>query len=211
MECIEIHCHYIELEVSLFCNFKLRDLFLKTVYAYNRNVSNDSRRQKGGNMLNCIAVGKKIQEYRVKHQYSQEQLAELLYVSRQAVSRWELGQAVPTIDNMITLSRLFSVSFEELLCLNEERILDPQNIFRGHDRNYIVRRVCDGDLQVNLPEVFWQFSPEERMQVLSSIKRKGDRIDEELFVRLSTAEQAFMREHLNFIRKSENYVFITER
>lgn len=162
-------------------------------------------------MLDCIAVGKKIQEYRLKNHYNQEQLAELLYVSRQAVSRWELGLAVPTIDNMIELSRLFAVSFEELLCLNEEQEPDPQNIFRGHDRDYIVRRICDGDLTVDLPEVFWQFSSEERMQVLSSIKRKGDTIDVALFNRLSTAEQAFMRNNLNFIGKKKNMVFISER
>ncbi len=150
-------------------------------------------------MLDCIAVGKKIQEYRIKNKYHQDQLAELLYVSRQAVSRWELGQAVPTIDNLITLTRLFGVSFEELLCLNEEP--DPQNLFRGHNREYIVRRICDGELKVDLPEVFWQFSSEERMQVLSSIKRKGENIDATLYDRLSTSEQVFMRNNLNFFRK----------
>ena len=141
-------------------------------------------------MLDCIAVGKKIQEYRIKHKYHQDQLAELLYVSRQAVSRWELGQAVPTIDNLITLTRLFGVSFEELLCLNDEKSLDPQNIFRGHNREYIVRRICDGDLK-------------ERMQVLSSIKRKGENIDAALYDRLSTSEQVFMRDNLNFVRRKK--------
>ena len=147
-------------------------------------------------MLDCIAVGKKIQEYRMKYRYSQEQLAELLFVSRQAVSRWELGLAVPSVDNMIELTKLFVVSFEELLCLNEEP--DPQNLFRGYNREYIVRRICDGELKVDLPEVFWQFSSEERMQVLSSIKRKGDTISKALYDRLSTAERAFMRNNLNF-------------
>ena len=149
-------------------------------------------------MLDCIAVGKKIQEYRVKHHYSQEQLAELLYVSRQAVSRWELGQAVPTIDNMIELTRLFAVSFEELLCLNEAKELDPQNIFRGHNREYIVRRICEGELRVDLPEVFWQFSQEERMHVLSAIKRRGDTINVALFERLSSTERVFMRNNLKY-------------
>lgn len=152
-------------------------------------------------MLDCIAVGKKIQEYRIKNKYHQDQLAELLYVSRQAVSRWELGQAVPTIDNLITLTRLFGVSFEELLCLNDDNNPDPQNLFRGHNREYIVRRICDGDLKVDLPEVFWQFSSEERMQVLSSIKRKGETIDATLYDRLSTSEQVFMRNNLSFFRK----------
>ncbi|MBP3568959.1 MAG: helix-turn-helix transcriptional regulator [Lachnospiraceae bacterium] len=161
-------------------------------------------------MLDCIAVGKKIQEYRIKNKYHQDQLAELLYVSRQAVSRWELGQAVPTIDNLITLTRLFGVSFEELLCLNEDKEIDPQNLFRGHNREYIVRRICDGDLKVDLPEMFWQFSPEERMQVLSSIKRRDENIDEALFDRLSTSERAFMRNNLNFIGRKNNRRFITE-
>jgi len=152
-------------------------------------------------MLDCIAVGKKIQEYRIQNKYHQDQLAELLYVSRQAVSRWELGQAVPTIDNLITLTRLFGVSFEELLCLNEEP--DPQNLFRGHNREYVVRRICDGELKVDLPEVFWQFSSEERMQVLSSIKRKGEKIDGVLYDRLSTSEQVFMRDNLNFVRRKK--------
>lgn len=156
-------------------------------------------------MLDCIAVGKKIQEYRIKNKYHQDQLAELLYVSRQAVSRWELGQAVPTIDNLITLTRLFGVSFEELLCLNDENSIDPQNLFRGHNREYIVRRICDGDLKVDLPEVFWQFSSEERMQVLSSIKRKGETIDAALYDRLSTSEQAFMRKNLDFQEVNYSY------
>ena len=162
-------------------------------------------------MLDCIAVGKKIQEYRLKNNYHQDQLAELLYVSRQAVSRWELGQAVPTIDNMIELTRLFGVSFEELLCLNDEREPDPQNLFRGHNREYIVRRICDGDMKVDLPEVFWQFSTEERMQVLSSIKRRGEKIGGALYDRLSTAEQVFMRNNLNFERKINRYYYQKER
>lgn len=103
------------------------------------------------------------------------------------------GQAVPTIDNLITLTRLFGVAFEELLCLNDEKSFDPQNLFRGHNREYIVRKICDGDLKVDLPEVFWQFSSEERMQVLSSIKRKGENIDGALYDRLSTSKQGRIR------------------
>ena len=40
----------------------------------------------------------RLKELRNKHNYSQEQLAEILNVSRQAVSRWENGKAVPDID-----------------------------------------------------------------------------------------------------------------
>lgn len=147
-------------------------------------------------MLDCIAVGKKIHDCRVKNNYSQDNIAELLFVSRQAVSRWETGQAMPTIDNLIELSRLFSVSFEELLCLEEAKELDPQNLFCGHNREFIVRRICNGELVVDLPEVFWQFSPQERMQVLSSMKRKKQKVDEELYAMLSRQERVFVRDNL---------------
>lgn len=147
-------------------------------------------------MLDCIAVGKKIHDCRVEHHYSQDRIAELLYVSRQAVSRWETGQAMPTIDNMIELSRLFSVSFEELLCLKEKKEPDPENLFCGYDREFIVRRICTGEMEVDLPEVFWQFSPGERMQVLNSLKRRKRKVDRELYARLSGQEQAFVRDIL---------------
>lgn len=54
---------------------------------------------------------------------SQEELAEKLQVSRQAVSRWELGTAMPDAPNLLTLSRLFAVSADYLL--REEWESDP--------------------------------------------------------------------------------------
>lgn len=50
---------------------------------------------------------------------SQENLAEKLGVSRQAISKWESGAATPEIDRLIELSRLFGVTLEELLGLEE--------------------------------------------------------------------------------------------
>lgn len=52
-----------------------------------------------------------------------DSLAELLGVSHRAVSRWELGMAVPTVDNLVELCDLFEVSFEQLLCLDKKRNL----------------------------------------------------------------------------------------
>ncbi len=46
---------------------------------------------------------------------SQEELAEKLFISRQAVSKWESGQSVPDIDNIVRLSEIFGVSCDYLL------------------------------------------------------------------------------------------------
>ena len=53
---------------------------------------------------------------------SQEELATMLNVSRQAVSRWEMGSTLPDINNVIKLSDIFCVSIDSLI--RDERTLD---------------------------------------------------------------------------------------
>lgn len=57
----------------------------------------------------------KIVELRKQKGLSQEELAEQLGVSRQAVSRWELGQTLPDIPNLLQLCEMFSVSADYLV------------------------------------------------------------------------------------------------
>jgi len=57
----------------------------------------------------------KIVELRKQKGLSQEELAEQLGVSRQAVSRWELGQTLPDIPNLLQLCELFGVSVDYLV------------------------------------------------------------------------------------------------
>ena len=56
-----------------------------------------------------------IQELRMKHGFSQEELASRVYVTRQAVSRWETGETVPNTETLKLLSNLFNVSINTLL------------------------------------------------------------------------------------------------
>ena len=62
-----------------------------------------------------MTVGEKITLLRSSCGLSQEQLAERLCVSRQAVSCWEMNQSMPTVDNILKLCEIFSVSTDELL------------------------------------------------------------------------------------------------
>ncbi|MBR2330221.1 MAG: helix-turn-helix transcriptional regulator [Clostridia bacterium] len=66
-------------------------------------------------MLNGERLGKKLYEYRKKAGFSQEELAEKLDVSRQAVSKWECGESLPDTDNLISISKLYGVSLDELV------------------------------------------------------------------------------------------------
>lgn len=72
-------------------------------------------------------IGTKISFCRKKAGLSQEALATRLNISRQAVSRWETGEAVPDTEKIVQLSRLFQVSTDYLLLDEIEEPLTGQN------------------------------------------------------------------------------------
>ena len=65
-------------------------------------------------------IGKGIAERRKQAGLSQEELAKRLGLTRQAISRWESGAALPTVDNLVELARVLEVSVDELLQLTRE-------------------------------------------------------------------------------------------
>ena len=65
-----------------------------------------------------MSIGSQIMRLRIERGLTQERLAEMLEVSRQSISKWELGQAVPAVDTVIRLSELFDVTTDEILTGN---------------------------------------------------------------------------------------------
>ena len=68
-----------------------------------------------------MTIGEKIAHLRIVNNMSQEKLATLLKVSRQSVSKWESGETLPQIDNVLVLSSLFKITTDELL--NDEVVI----------------------------------------------------------------------------------------
>ena len=62
-----------------------------------------------------ITTANRLYELRKQHGYSQDELADKLNVSRQAISKWERSESSPDTDNLIALARLYGVSLDELL------------------------------------------------------------------------------------------------
>lgn len=71
-----------------------------------------------------IEIANRLVQLRKQHGFSQEELAARIGISRQAVSKWERAEASPDTDNLITLSRLYGVSLDEIL-----RTDDPVEAF----------------------------------------------------------------------------------
>jgi transcriptional regulator with XRE-family HTH domain len=67
-----------------------------------------------------MIFAEKLKSERKNKAWSQEELAEKLFVSRQSVSKWENGQNYPSIEIIIKVSDLFGVSIDELLRSDEE-------------------------------------------------------------------------------------------
>ena len=66
-----------------------------------------------------MEFNEKLQELRKAKGITQEELAQALYVSRTAVSKWESGRGYPSIDSLKEISGFFSVTIDELICSEE--------------------------------------------------------------------------------------------
>lgn len=62
-----------------------------------------------------MEFGEKLQELRKRKGLTQEELAEFLFVSRTAVSKWESGRGYPNIDSLKAIAKFFAVTIDELL------------------------------------------------------------------------------------------------
>lgn len=66
-------------------------------------------------VLDAKRTGKFIREIRNAHNMTQDDLGDILFVTRKAVSKWETGRSLPNIDNMHEICRQFNLTMEELI------------------------------------------------------------------------------------------------
>ena len=93
-----------------------------------------------------MRLGETILKNRQIRGLSQEKLAELVGVSRQAVSKWEVGDAIPDTDKLIPLARALGITVDELLQVEridadkyfEEVCSDAEKLFRDGKRAEII-------------------------------------------------------------------------
>lgn len=87
-----------------------------------------------------------IAELRLKNGLSQDELAEKVFVTRQAVSRWETGETIPNTETLKLLSKLFNVSINTLLGSPRKLICQccgmplEDDLIMGHDENGFINQ-----------------------------------------------------------------------
>lgn len=78
-----------------------------------------------------MTLGKKLKEIRKKFSLSQEQLAEIINVSRQAITKWENDGGIPDVSNLQELSKVFGIMIDYLL--NDENQLPALSMRKALD------------------------------------------------------------------------------
>ena len=99
-----------------------------------------------------MKLSDKIIKLRKAHGWSQEDLADELHVSRQAISRWENGTALPDAQNVLRISKLFGVTIDYLLNDDYESDRDipavqtvtkeNEELFLKKKRHHLIAAIC---------------------------------------------------------------------
>ncbi|MCT4797238.1 helix-turn-helix transcriptional regulator [Exiguobacterium profundum] len=87
--------------------------------------------------MNC-KLKKRLKQLRLENKYSQQQIADKLNITRQAVSKWENGKSIPDIENLKLLCEIYNVSLDNILensVLTEEKINVRKNSVRSEMRH----------------------------------------------------------------------------
>lgn len=124
-----------------------------------------------------MKIGEKIYSLRKKHNLSQEELANELNVSRQTVSKWEVGESCPDFDKIVPLCDLFGISTEELL--RDKKIEEKKDTKDNNDKVDIVKAV------LICISIFFYFLAIMSTIILEEVAHVNDGIVASIFLLLS--------------------------
>ena len=118
-----------------------------------------------------MIFAEKLKTLRKQKNISQEQLAEIIHVSRQAITKWESGNGIPDIENLIAISSLFNESLDSLL--SEEKSLISKHEFLYESRTeYDLDSAKKIDLKIGTAhEVIIEKTNDEKIQVIAASKK----------------------------------------
>lgn len=121
-------------------------------------------------MLNLEKIGNRIIEQRKQLGLTQSELANTLYVTHQAVSKWENGKSIPSIEILYEITKLFNISIDYLLDNSEVLENDYSTLFQQLPRDVVISNYLNSkSLNSNLKNIFYLLNPSERSQIISRI------------------------------------------
>lgn len=92
-----------------------------------------------------MTLGDKISKLRKENNYTQEQLADILGVSRQAVSKWESNITYPETDKLVRMSKLFQCTTDYLLLDENETVADTDPNGSEQHLDAVIKKIQEND------------------------------------------------------------------
>ena len=74
-----------------------------------------------------MSVGENIRQLRLQYDLTQEELASKIYVTRNAISKWETDKGIPSIDNLKQLATIFKVTLDQIVNEEDRIIMTMEN------------------------------------------------------------------------------------
>lgn len=143
-----------------------------------------------------MEIGKKIKEKRIEAGYTQKELAEILHVSRQTISSWEVGRTFPDLTTLVTLSELYDMPLDDLVKEDSRLVEDITHKVTRSERRKIVNIVLSFLLVTTTASlVFFAYQYYQDSQVNDYGLHSNDLIDtawEVLHDPTRTINQAFL-------------------
>ena len=121
-----------------------------------------------------MEFNEKLQELRKQKNMTQDELAEHLYVSRTAISKWESGRGYPSIESLKAIAKFFSVTIDDLLSSNEAlEIAEQENKQKQTQLRDLIFGLIDVSFLLLLFLPFFTNKTGEAIQSLSLISLFG--------------------------------------
>jgi len=184
-------------------------------------------------MINLNKFGQIIASNRLLQNMTQRQLAEILLVTPQAVSKWERGESFPDIETLVLLcyeynidiNSLLNECFDDLTLINEICIENIEECLRSFRRKEVIEKIINNDLKpLKIDSIFYMLTIQERRLLIDRVlDGEIDIFLADFIILLNQAERmklldGLMSKNVNFIeldhllsplekRKYSNYVY----
>ncbi len=156
-------------------------------------------------MINLEKIGSKISDLRKQHNMKQNELADQLFVTHQAVSKWENGKSFPSVDILYDLTKLFNISIDYLLDDAEVNDADFETQLRLYPRKSVISKfINENNLDEDIDKIFYLLNRDERENIIELIISKKINIQIENIWHLLNSEE---REYLLGIILSNKFKY----
>lgn len=121
-------------------------------------------------MLNLKIIGNKIEKHRKEKNMTQYELADALFVTHQAVSKWEIGKSIPSIEVLVLITQIFNVSIDYLLDDVEIKRDDYASLLTNFSRETAINRFIQSENPTeDIHKIFYLLSNSERKFIINLI------------------------------------------